>query len=175
MLRFLPIIIVSIVLAGCAFKPSIDDAKLSDKTFELEKFFDGKVKAYGQFQDVLGNVSRRFVVDIDGSWDGEALTLVENFTYSDDTTEQRIWTLAKGDDDTWTGDAKGVIGEAKGQIEGDTFYWAYKIDLPLPDGEMRVSFDDYMWLLDDDRVLNIAYMSKWGFPLGQVTIMFERL
>ena len=45
MIRFLQIIIVSIVLAGCAFKPSIDDAKLSDKTFELEKFFDGKVKA----------------------------------------------------------------------------------------------------------------------------------
>ena len=81
MLRLLQIIIVSIVLAGCAPKPSIDDDKLSDKTFKLEQFFDGKVKAYGQFQDVLGNVSRRFVVDIDGSWDGEALTLVEDFTY----------------------------------------------------------------------------------------------
>ena len=52
MIRFLQIIIVSIVLAGCAFKPSIDGGKLSNKTFELEQFFDGKVKAYGQFQDV---------------------------------------------------------------------------------------------------------------------------
>ena len=66
MIRFLQILILSIFLAGCAFKPSIDDAKLSDKTFELEEFFDGQVKAYGQFQDILGNVSRRFVVDIDG-------------------------------------------------------------------------------------------------------------
>ena len=90
MIRFLQILILSIVLAGCAFKPSIDDGKLSDKTFELEKFFDGQVKAYGQFQDILGNVSSRFIVDIDGSWDRETLTLVEDFTYSDDTTEQRI-------------------------------------------------------------------------------------
>ena len=97
MLRFLQIIIVSIGLAGCALKPSIDDTKLSDKTFELEQFLDGKVKAYGQLQDVLGNVSRRFVVDIDGSWDGGALTLVENFTYSDNITEQRIWKFANGD------------------------------------------------------------------------------
>ena len=175
MFKFFQIIIASIVLAGCALKPSIDDVKLSDKTFRLEQFFDGKVKAYGQFQDLLGNVSRRFVVDLEGSWDGEAFTLVEDFTYSDDSTEQRIWTLAKGEGGTWTGDAKGVIGEVKGKIEGDTFYWAYKVDLPLPDAEMRVSFDDYMWLLDDDRVLNIAYMSKWGVPLGQVTIMFEKL
>ena len=76
MFKFFQIIIASIILAGCALKPSIDDAKLSDKTFQLEQFFDGKVKAYGQFQDVLGNVSRRFVVDLEGSWDGEALTLV---------------------------------------------------------------------------------------------------
>ena len=39
MIRFLQILILSIVLAGCAFKPSIDDGKLSDKTFELETVF----------------------------------------------------------------------------------------------------------------------------------------
>jgi hypothetical protein len=54
------------------------------------------------------------------------------------------------------------------------FYWTYTIDLPLPDGDMRVSFDDYMWMLSDDRVLNVSYVSKYGVPLGQVTIMFER-
>jgi hypothetical protein len=54
------------------------------------------------------------------------------------------------------------------------FYWAYTIDLPTPSGERRVSFKDYMWMLSDDRVLNKAYMSKWGLPLGEVTIMFEK-
>ena len=39
---------------------------------------------------------------------------------------------------------------------------------------MRVSFDDYMWLLSDDRMLNKAYMSKFGVPLGEVTIIFEK-
>jgi len=29
-------------------------------------------------------------------------------------------------------------------------------------------------MLDDNRVLNIAYMSKYGVRLGQVTIMFEK-
>ena len=28
---------------------------------------------------------------------------------------------------------------------------------------MRVTFDDYMWLISEDRMLNKAYMSKvWG-------------
>lgn len=161
-------------LLGCGLKPSLDADKLSDRDFQLEQFFDGHTKAYGQFQDVLGNVSRRFTVDIAGTWSGNTLTLVEDFTYADKTTEQRVWTLTKADDGTWHGTAPGVIGVAQGHISGDMFYWTYTIDLPLPDGDMRVSFDDYMWMLSDDRVLNIAYMSKYGVPLGQVAIMFER-
>jgi hypothetical protein len=37
-----------------------------------------------------------------------------------------------------------------------------------------VSFDDWMWLLTDDRLLNRAYMSRFGVPIGEVIIFFER-
>ena len=53
---------------------------------DLEKFLVGDLVAYGQFQDVLGNVSRRFVVDMTGEWDGSNLKLTEDFEYSDGTT-----------------------------------------------------------------------------------------
>ena len=74
----------------------------------------------------------------------------------------------------WAGSAEGVIGTAEGKTNGDMFYWAYTIDLPTPNGKRRVSFKDYMWMLSDTRVLNKAYMSKWGIPLGEVTIIFEK-
>jgi len=163
-----------IFLAGCSGTSSLDQEKLSDQEFNLEEFFAGETKAYGQFQDVLGRVSRRFEVDIAGKWDGTNLRLVEDFTYSDGTTEQRIWTLVKTGAETWTGTAKGVIGQAKGVESGDTFNWAYTIDLPTPDGSVRVAFDDWMWLLADNRVLNKAYMSRYGVKVGEVTIMFEK-
>ena len=50
---------------------------------------------------------------------------------------------------------------------------AYIIEV-VPDGTMVVSFKDYMWLQTEDRLFNKAYMSKWGFPLGEVSIMFEK-
>lgn len=162
-------------LAACAGRPSLDDAKLSDRELNLEEFFAGRSVAYGQFQDVLGNVSRRFTVDITGTWDGERLRLVEDFVYEDNSTEQRIWTLTKTGPDTWEGTAPGVIGIATGRESGDTFNWAYTIDLPVPDGTLRVSFDDWMWLLSDDRLLNRAYMSRFGVPIGEVIITFEKL
>jgi hypothetical protein len=167
-------LITVLSLVGCSISPSLSHPKLSDKELNLEEFFDGEITAYGQFQDVLGNVSRRFTVDIKAEMTGETLTLVEDFLYTDGATEQRIWTLNKVGNNEWLGAANDVVGTAHGEESGDMFYWKYTIDLPVPNGEMRVTFDDYMWLLSDDRMLNKAYMSKLGVPLGEVTIMFEK-
>lgn len=162
------------LLAGCAGRPSLDDPVLSTRDFELQEFFDGRTVAHGQFQDRFGKVRRRFEVKIDGTWDGETLTLAEAFTYADGTTETRDWTLHQTGPETWRGSAPGVIGTAEGVEKGDSFNWQYTIDLPVPDGTLRVSFDDWMWQLSDDRVLNRAYMRKAGVTIGSVIIMFEK-
>ncbi|MEO0357689.1 MAG: DUF3833 family protein [Pseudomonadota bacterium] len=166
-------------VAACTGKPSFDDPTVSDRKLNMEEFFDGDFIAYGQFQDVLGTVRRSFVVHITGDWDGARLRLVEDFVYEDNSTEQRIWTLRKTGDDTWVGTAPGVIGQAVGVEQDNRFNWKYEIDLPIPsaDGEtetMRVTFDDWMWLLADDRLLNLAYIKRFGFDIGTVTITFEK-
>ncbi|MFK7746623.1 MAG: DUF3833 domain-containing protein [Roseobacter sp.] len=165
-----------VALAGCVGKPDLTEPKLSDREFNLEEYFDGEVVATGQFQDVFGTVRRRFDVVIDGTWDAtsQTLTLVEDFAYADGTFEQRIWTLNKTGPQTWAGTAPGVLGEAVGTEAGDTFNWQYQIDLPVPDGTLRVRFDDWMWQLSDTQVLNRAYMKKFGVDVGEVIILFDK-
>ncbi|MEM1236413.1 MAG: DUF3833 domain-containing protein [Pseudomonadota bacterium] len=177
-MRYL-ILCAALLLAACTAKPSLDDPKLSDRELNLEEFFEGRTIAYGQFQDVLGTVRRRFEVVIEGTWDGETLKLVEDFVYEDGATEQRVWTLQKTGPETWQGTAPGVEGVATGEERGDTFNWRYTIDLPIvsADGEtetIRVAFDDWMWLLSEDRLLNVAYMKRYGLDIGAVTITFEK-
>jgi hypothetical protein len=168
------IAVLVLVLAGCTGKPALEDEKLSTRNLNLEEFFAGRTVAYGQFQDIFGTVRRRFEVEINGTWDGQTLTLIEDFLYEDGSTEQRVWTLEKTADDTWRGTAPGVIGEALGEERGDTFNWRYTIDLPVPDGTLRVTFDDWMWLLTEDRLLNRAYMKRFGVDIGEVIITFEK-
>lgn len=169
-------LIFALFLAACTGKPSLEDPALSDRTLNLEEFFEGESVAYGQFQDVFGTVRRRFEVQIYGEWNGETLTLTEDFVYEDGSTEQRIWTLTKTGAETWEGTAPGVLGIASGEERNDTFNWVYTIDLPMPDGSTRrFSFDDWMWLLSDDRLLNRAYMSLYGVPVGEVIITFEKI
>lgn len=177
------VLVAALALAACTGKPSFNDPSLSTRDFDLERYFDGRILAHGQFQDVFGTVRRQFVVQIAGDWDGETLRLVEDFVYEDGSTEQRVWTLRKTgettEDQTWEGTAPGVIGVATGQERGDRFNWRYTIDLPVPSAEgpgepVRVTFDDWMWLLENDRVFNRAYMQRFGVNIGDVSIMFEK-
>jgi hypothetical protein len=162
-------------LAGCTGKPSLDDPPLSDRKLDLEAFFSGPVTASGQFQDIFGTVRERFDVTVTSSFDGQTLILTEDFIYADGRTERRVWTLTKTGADSWEGTAPGVLGTATGQESGDSFNWRYTIDLPLAEGTLRATFNDWMWLMSDDTVLNRAYMSRGGFPLGEVIIWFEKV
>ena len=178
-MRFLVVLAFG-VLAACTGKPSFDDPALSDRKLNLEEFFDGELVAYGQFQDILGTVRRSFVVEITGNWDGERLLLTEDFLYEDGSTEQRVWTLTKTGPDSWEGTAPGVIGVARGVEQDNRFNWAYEIDLPVPvaDGSsetIRVTFDDWMWLMSEDRLFNRAYIQRYGVDIGDVAISFEKL
>ena len=81
--------------------------------------------------------------------------------------------------DSWSGSAPGVLGVASGTEKGDVFNWKYTIDLPIPSADgstetMRVTFDDWMWLMSDDRLLNRAYVKRFGIDIGEVIIWFEK-
>lgn len=162
------------VLSGCSGKPSAEDRPLSDRELNIEEFLAGETAAYGQFQTVFGTVVRRFEVDIFGEWNGRTLTLTEDFVYDDGSTERRVWTLRKTGTQTWEGSAPGVVGVAEGVESGDTFNMSYRFDLPVADRKLRVRFDDWMWLVSDDRLLNRAYVSRLGVRIGEVIIAFEK-
>lgn len=152
----------------------LQDFENAEPELKLEDYFVGRMKAWGQFQDRFDRVRRRFTVDIEGTWDGETLTLKEDFVYNDGETEQRIWTLRKTGPDEWEGTAAGVVGVAKGKVVGNALNWTYLFDLPVGDSTLRVKFDDWLWLQDDRVMINRAYVSKFGLKVGEALIFFHK-
>ncbi len=146
-----------------------------EPTLKIEDYFSGRTKAWGIFQDRFGKLRRQFVVDIEGLWDGETLTLVEDFVYDDGETEQRIWRIKKRDDHLYEGEAKDVIGVATGLGYGNAFNWTYRYDLKVGDDSWRVTFDDWLFLQPDGVLINRAEVTKFGFKLGEVTLVFRKL
>lgn len=161
------------VLTGCA-NPQVTDYAQERPLLELDRYFTGRVLAHGVFQKRNGAVARRFTVVMDCHWEGNQGVLDEAFTYSDGTTERRIWRLTKHADGRYTGRADDVVGEAQGQTSGNAFRWNYTLRLPVDGKEYEVQFDDWMFLVDDRVMLNRATMSKFGVTLGEVLLSFTK-
>ena len=163
------------LLSGCA-GPQIADYANEKPALDMRTYFNGKVDAYGVFTDRSGKVVKRFTVVMDCSWSGppgqEVGVLDEAFTYSDGTKDRRIWTLTRTADGKYTGTASDVLGIAKGEVQGNAFRWGYTLKLPVDGKTIEVQFDDWMYLMNDKVMLNLAEMSKFGFKLGEVTLTF---
>lgn len=152
----------------------IDDFSGKGPRLVIEDYLNGKLSAWGLFQDRFGVVRRQFRVDIDGTFDGRALTLTEDFAYDDGETERRVWTVQRTGPDRLVGTADGVIGQAQGRTAGNALHWRYDFDLRIHGRKTRVRFDDWMFLQGDGVLINRATVSKLGVRLGEATIFFKR-
>lgn len=160
-------------LAGCA-GPTPADYAAEQPHLDLRRYFDGDLTAHGLVTDRSGRVVRRFTVAMTGTWQGAQGTLDERFTYSDGSSERRIWRLTDLGDGRWEGRADDVVGVARGQAAGNALNWRYTLALPVDGRVWHVEFDDWMFQMDERVMLNRAVMSKFGVRLAEVTITFER-
>jgi len=152
----------------------IDKYRGQTPVLELRDYFNGTLDAWGMFQDRSGKVVKRFHVLIDARWEGEVGTLDERFTYSDGSTQRRVWTITRLGPGRYSGRADDVVGEATGEAAGNALRWRYVLALPVDDKVYNVDFDDWMFLMDDKVMLNRSVMSKWGVRLGELTLSFYK-
>ena len=163
-----------LTLSGC-MSNNIKNYKNEEPQLDLIKFFSGKTVGWGIVQDRSGQVIKRFKVLIDGEFNSNSGYLYENFEWSDGTTEKRTWKLKKIDSNLWEGSADDVIGKAKGILSGNALKWEYTLNLKLEDkfiDNISVNFEDWMYLLNDNLLMNQATFSKLGIKLGLITITF---
>ena len=163
----------TVLLGGCATH-TIDSHAYEKPVLDLRSYFNGTLSAYGIFTDRSGAVVKRFTVLMQCSWTGNEGVLDETFSYSDGSTQKRIWRLTQGDDGRYTGRADDVVGQAQGQVRGNAFHWTYTLALPVDGRVIDVQFDDWMYLMADGVMLNKASMRKWGVYLGEVTLAFTK-
>jgi len=105
---------------------------------------------------------------------GNRLTLTEKFEYDDGERDTRVWEIDILGNGQYRGTAGDVPVPAVGQVSGNAFNWKYKVDLKVGDSVWNVGFDDWMFLMEDDVLINRAYVTRYGIEIGQVTIAFNK-
>lgn len=173
MLKPIAILCTVLGLSGCA---GVSPEAYRDQMprLDIATYFNGPLTAWGYFADRSGEVKRRFTVQMTGEWQGNQGVLTENFSWSDGTKTQRIWRISKTDDHRYIGRADDVKGEATGVAYGNALQWRYTLMLPVDGKTYEVQFDDWMYLMDGEMMLNKSEMRKFGFKLGEVVIAFRK-
>ena len=169
------IIVFAFFATGCA--TNLDGSRYLSQSpdFELFEFFDGEVVAWGIVQNRSGEVVQRFTVTIDGEVKGDELTLDETFTYGlGEGVTDRTWKIEKLENGLYRGGASDILGIANGESFGNAFRWSYSMDLPVGEDVYRVAFDDWIFMLDEDRIVSRSYIQKFGLDVAEVTIFMER-
>jgi hypothetical protein len=169
----LAMLLATLLVAGCT--TSVHDYAGREPRLDLQEYFDGPLVAWGIVQDRSGEVTRSFRVDMVGRWDGDTGILEEDFTWSDGQPERRVWTFRKLDEHRYAGTAADVVGEARGEAFGNALRWRYTLALPWNDGTINVALDDWMWLIQDDVLVNRSEIRKFGLRVGEVTLFFQKL
>jgi hypothetical protein len=162
--------LLAFVISACGVTPQ--EYESETPLMDMKTYFNGPVQAWGLFQDYRDKVTKRFHVSMQGEWQGNKGTLDEHFTYADGTTQRRVWHLVRIDKNTYSGTADDVVGEAQGVAFGHALRWQYTMALEVDDDIYNVKFDDWMYLIDDNTVINRSVMSKYGVTLGEVILVF---
>ena len=171
-MRFL-LVILLVLLTSCSdMKP--EDYINTEPKIKIEEYFLGDVKAWGIFQNRFGKVERQFTAKMEGSFDGEILTLEEDFSWNDGEKQKRKWKIKKVGDDKYEGTAPDVIGIAKGVSYGSAFKFEYQLLIPFKDKKIKVRFDDWIFKQDDKVAINRAIMTKFGIKVAELTVFFQK-
>jgi hypothetical protein len=173
-MKFLTLFSFLLLLPACG-SATLDEHTNTSPELKLEQFFDGELKAYGMVLDRSGNLLRRFEVKLLASWQGDKGQIKEWFEFDDGEKSTRVWQLKSMGNNQYEGTAGDVVGVAKGRTEGSALYWQYDLEIPVDDTIYEVTLDDWMFLMDENRLFNKTKMSKWGFNVGEVILYIEKL
>lgn len=160
-------------ISGCS--QSISDYKQLTPALSLDQFLLGSGKAYGVMHDWQGKQGVRFVADLCGEWQQGQGDLYEVFYFSDGRIEQRHWQLSQNSDGQVKGTAGDVVGEATGQLAGNSLYWEYVLRIPYDGDTLDVTVKDWLHLVDDNNLINRTTLHKFGFKVAELTLSIQQL
>ena len=151
-----------------------EDFKDKQPRLIIEEYLSGNVKAWGVLQNRSGKVTRQFSAMLNGKWDGKQLILDEKFNWDDGEVQNRQWQINKIDEHHYEGTAEDVVGTAKGFSYGPAFKFEYVLLVPFKGRKIKITFDDWIFMQDEKVAINRAKMTKFGFKVAELTVIFVK-
>ena len=164
LLAFMPLI------TGCATLQPHDFSKSSTR-FELDRYFVGHARSWGVFENSSGQPQVHFICDSYGHRDAHGdVALHQQFHFSDGKTPTRDWHIHRVDATHWEATANDMIGVARGEGDGNAFYWEYTITLDRSDPLATVHIRQWIYQPEGtDVLMTRLVITKLGVTVAEVS------
>jgi Protein of unknown function (DUF3833) len=160
---------VALFIYGCGV--NMASLKNERPIFLPESWFVGKFHAAGGFFDRFGQLKRRFTMSLEGRVEGDLIFLQEELRYTDGEITNRTYKIKKVRENLYEATADGVVGKASIEASGNALRWRYRLKQSIGGSEWTLTFDDWMYLIDDNTMVDRAEVSKFGIILGEVVLV----
>lgn len=141
---------------------------------DLRRHLDGPILCEGVIFGPTGRVSSRFVADMEARWEGNTGVMTEEFRYDSGATQSRRWVLTLGNDGSVRAEAPDVIGVGTGMQMGSALRLSYKIRLPEDAGGHVLTANDWMYLTENDTIVNRSQFRKFGIKVAELVATLRR-
>lgn len=172
-MKLILLLIASLGLVSCSSQ-GLDDYDSTTPILDVKTFFNGTLEAKGIVLNRAGVVTRRFSVDMLGTWQGNEGQLEEWFVFDDGEKTERTWFINKLLSGRYKGVAGDIEGVAQGNSAGFALHWDYQLNLVVDGSEYLVTFDDWLYQIDEKVVINRSYIKKWGITVGEVILVIYK-
>jgi len=74
----------------------------------------------------------------------------------------------------FSGTADDVIGEAFGEVSGNTFHLVYDLSAPVNGSKTVLHVDDWLYLVTDSVIMNHSELTKFGLHAADVFLTIQK-
>lgn len=164
-------LVLSLCLTSCS--TNINFYQEKRPAFSMDEFFQGDLCAKGLVRNRDKSVNRKFIASIQATTDLNQVILDENFIFDDGEKQSRYWVFNRSGSQ-WLGSAGDVVGQAVGEVAGDTLHLRYQLKINVDQENIVFDIDDWLHLVDPNTLMGSATISKWGINVGQIDIVIEK-
>jgi len=164
-----------LVTLGACSSASLQDYTDNRPKLVPEEFFQGQLTAHGVVKSRSGRVQRYFNATIDASWNQEGVgQLVERFEFDDGEIQHRTWTLTPEKNGHYQATAGDVLGAGEASVSGNAMRLDYRLQVDYKGRELVLGVEDWMWLVNEDTIINQSILRKWGVRVGSIQLTIIR-
>ena len=166
-----------LLLSFCSNENGNEQIKVSGDANTLpsmEKYFNGDIKGWGILQNRRHKVTKRFNVDMKGTWNGNKGVLKTVYYYSNGQIQRRKWEITKKGE-SYEGKAADIHGTAHGTIRENAINWKYTLVVPIGKKKFHLKGDDWQWEMKDGVMINRIYFRKFGFIVAEMTLFMKKV